>query len=110
MPKRKSRDLLTFEIGFYEKLVAAYPDDYVYAYRYGRNLVERGEFARALPWLEQAAPKAYGVNRLSVAQYRAEALRKLGRDDDAKQVVADALKANGPFFADEVLKLKAVLG
>jgi len=63
-----------------------------------------------LPWLEQAAPKAYGVNRLSVAQYRADALRKLGRIDDAKQVVADALKANGPFFADEVLKLKAVLG
>ena len=94
----------------FPKLIAAYPDDYVYAYRYGRNLVERGEFARALPWLEQAAPKAYGVNRLSVAQYRAEALRKLGRDDDAKQVVADALKANGPFFADEVLKLKAVLG
>jgi thiol-disulfide isomerase/thioredoxin len=94
----------------FPKLIAAYPDDYVYAYRYGKNLVDRGEFARALPWLEQAAPKAYGVNRLSVAQYRAEALRKLGRDDDAKQVVADALKANGPFFADEVLKLKAVLG
>ena len=94
----------------FPKLIAAYPDDYVYAYRYGKNLVERGEFARALPWLEQAAPKAYGVNRLSVAQYRADALRKLGRDDDAKQVVADALKANGPFFPDEVLKLKAVLG
>ena len=94
----------------FPKLIAAYPDDYVYAWRYGKNLFERGEFARALPWLEQAAPKAYGVNRLAVAQYRAEALRKLGRDDDAKQVVADALKANGPFFPDEVLKLKAVLG
>lgn len=94
----------------FPKLIAAYPDDYVYAYRFGKSLFERGEFARALPWLEQAAPKAYGVNRLSVAQYRADALRKLGREDDAKQVVADALKANGPFFPDEVLKLKAVLG
>ncbi len=93
----------------YPQLIAAYPDDYVYAFRHGRNLVERGEFARALPWLEQAAPKAYGVNRLNVARYRAEALRKLGRDDDAKQVVADALKANGPFFPDEVAKLKATL-
>ena len=73
-------------------------------------LLGEGEFALALPWLEQAAPKAYGVNRLSVAQYRADALRKLGRDEDARQVVADALKANGPFFPDEVLKLKAVLG
>ncbi|WP_293368369.1 thioredoxin family protein [Nevskia sp.] len=94
----------------FPKLVAAYPDDYVYAYRHGKNLVERGEFARALPWLEQAAPKAYGVNRLNVAQFRAKALRELGREDDAKQVVADALKANGPFFPDEVLKVKAVLG
>lgn len=93
----------------FPKLIAAYPDDYVYAYRFGKSLVERGEYARALPWLEQAAPKAYGVNRLSVAQHRAEALRKLGRDQDAKQVVADALKANGPFFPDEVAKLKAAL-
>ncbi len=93
----------------FPKLIAAWPDDYVYAYRYGRSLIERGETEKALPWLAQAAPKAYGLNRLVVAQYRAEALVKLGRVDDARQVVAEALKANGPFFPEQAAKLKALL-
>jgi len=41
-------------------LIAAYPDDYVYPYRYGRSLFERGNATAALPFLEQAADKAYG--------------------------------------------------
>jgi len=93
----------------FPQLIAAYPDDYVYAYRFGKSLAERGQYAKALPYFEQAAPKAYGVNRLTVAQWRAQTLIKLGRNDDAKQVVADALKANGPFFPELTTKLKAVV-
>ena len=93
----------------YPKLIAAYPDDYVYAWRYGRSLIERGEVEKALPWLAQAAPKAYGLNRLTVAQTLAEALVRLGRVDEAKQVVAEALKANGPFFPEQAARLKAAV-
>ena len=99
----KTADLDTL----YPQLIAAYPDDYVYAFRWGRSLAARGQYDRALPLLEQAAPKAYGANRLQVAQVRAEVLVKLDRRDDARQVVAEALKANGPFFPEQAAKLKA---
>ncbi len=90
-------------------LIAAYPDDYVYAFRYGRSLLARGQAARALPLLEQAAPKAYGVNRLKVAEQRVRALQALGRGAEARRVGAEALKANGPWFADDAARLKALL-
>ncbi len=93
----------------YPKLIAAYPDDYVYAYRYGRNLIERGEPAKALPYLEQAATKAYGQNRLAVATQRVKALKALKREPEAKKVVAEALKANGPWFPEDAARLKAQL-
>ena len=91
------------------KLIAAYPDDYVYAYRYGRSLLDRNQPAEALKYLEQAAPKTFGSNRLLVAGLRAKALLALKRRADAEQVVAEALEANGPWFPDEAAKLKAVL-
>jgi thiol-disulfide isomerase/thioredoxin len=93
----------------YPQLIAAYPDDYVYAFRFGRSLAARGQYDKALGYLEQAAPKAYGANRLQVAQLRAEVLVKLNRATDAKQVAADALKANGPFFPEQAAKLKATV-
>ena len=93
----------------YPKLVAAWPDDYVYPYRFGRSLLERKRAAEALPWLEKAAEKAYGENRLGVALYRVKALKALGRGDDAKQVVADVLEQNGQWFPEQVAKLKAEL-
>jgi len=93
----------------YPKLIAAYPDDYVYYYRFGKNLAARGQYQQALIYLRQAAPKAYGVNRLEVAEQQAQALLKLNRRDDAKQVVADALKANGPWFPEQAAKLKALV-
>jgi hypothetical protein len=86
----------------YPKLIAAYPDDYVYYYRFGKS-------QQALIYLQQAAPKAYGVNRLNVAEQQAQALLKLNRADDAKQAVADALKANGPWFPEQAAKLKALV-
>ena len=91
------------------KLIAAYPDDYVYAYRHGKSLLERGQAAAALPFLEQASEKAFGVNRLGVASARAKALLALNRRGDAEKVVADALEANGPWFPEAAAKLKAIL-
>lgn len=93
----------------YPKLIAAYPDDYVYAYRFGKSLVARGQYQQGLIYLQQAAPKAYGINRLNVAEQEAQALLKLNRPDDAKQAVADALKANGPWFPEQAAKLKALV-
>jgi thiol-disulfide isomerase/thioredoxin len=91
------------------QLIAAWPDDYVYPYRYGRSLLERGKPAEALPYLEKASEKAFGVNRLAVAGLRAKALIALNRRADAEKVVADTLQANGPWFPEQAAKLKAVL-
>ena len=91
------------------KLIAAYPDDYVYAYRYGRSLLERKQPAAALPYLEQAAGKTFGVNRLMVATLRVQALLALKRRDDAEKVVAEALQENGPWFPEQAQKLKDAL-
>jgi hypothetical protein len=91
------------------KLIAAYPDDYVYPYRYGRSLLERGKAAEALPYLEQAADKTFGVNRLTVATLRVQALLALHREKDAESVVAETLKENGPWFPEQAAKLKAAL-
>ena len=91
------------------KLIAAYPDDYVYSYRYGASLLKRNKPAEALPYLERAAEKSFGANRLAVASLRAKALIALNRRPDAEKVVADALEANGPWFPEQAEHLKAVL-
>ncbi|HVT34605.1 MAG TPA: thioredoxin family protein [Nevskiaceae bacterium] len=93
----------------YPKLIAAYPEPYDYYYRYGKNLAKRGEYARALPLLEQAAPRSYGRNRLWVAQWRAYTLLQLKRNDDANVVASEAMQANGPWFPDDIARLKGVL-
>jgi thioredoxin-like negative regulator of GroEL len=91
------------------KLIAAYPDDYVYAYRYARNLAARGRHEQALPYYAQAAAQAYGVNKLRNAELRAKSLQALDRPAEARKVLAEALKANGPFFPEDAAKLKAML-
>ncbi len=93
----------------YPKLIAAYPDDYVYTYRYGKSLLDRDQPAKALPLLQQAADKAYGENRLAVAMVRVKALKALKRQADAEQVVADVLEQNGQWFPEQVEKLKQAL-
>lgn len=92
-----------------EKLVLAYPADYVYANRYARVLAARGEHEKALPWFASAAEKAYGANRLKNAQARVQSLLALQRTAEARLAVAQALKANGPWFVEEAAKLKALL-
>ena len=91
------------------KLIEAYPQDYVYAFRKGKVLALRGEHAPALPFFEQAAGKAYGINQLHNAEFRAKSLQALNRNNEARQVLADVLKTTGPFFPDEADKLKAYL-
>ncbi len=91
------------------QLIAAWPEDYVYAYRHGKNLAARGQHAVALPFFEQAAATAYGVNRLRNAELRARSLQALDRVDDARQVLSEALHANGPWFPEEAARLKSLL-
>ena len=100
----------TEEFDAYQReLIAAYPDDYVYAYRYGASLVKAGKPADALPYLSQAADKAYGANRLAVALQRVKALKALHRNDEAKKVADDALETNGPWFPKQAQALKSEL-
>ena len=93
----------------YPKLIAAYPDDYVYPYRWGKSLLERDKAAQTLPLLEKANEKAYDENRIAVAIQRVKALKALKRQSDAEKVVADVLEQNGEWFPDEVAKLKETL-
>lgn len=93
----------------FPKLIEAWPDDYVYPYRHARSLAERGKHAEALPLYEQAAAKTYGVNTLRIAELRARSLQALNRNAEARDVLAEALQANGPWFAEDAAKLKAML-
>lgn len=100
----------TAELDAYQrKLIAAYPQDYVYPYRYGRSLLENGKPADALPYLAQAYDKSYGENRLRVASFRVKALKALHRDSEARKVADDALSTNGPWFPKAAAQLKAQL-
>lgn len=92
-----------------EQLIAAYPNDYVYAYRHGRYLLDQGQAAQALPFLEQASKKAYGANTLTVAGQRAKALTALGRKDEARKVVDVAVAAQQKEFPEQAAKLKATI-
>ncbi|SDG08049.1 thioredoxin family protein [Dyella sp. 333MFSha] len=92
-----------------KQLIAAYPDDYVYSYRYGRRLVEKGDAAGGLPYLDAAATKAYGANRFTVATFRVKALRALHRDGEAKKVVAETIAAEGKAFPEQSKKLQESL-
>jgi hypothetical protein len=92
-----------------KQLIAAYPDDYVYNYRYGRRLVESGKFKQGLPYLETAAKKAYGANTISVATYRVKALHALNRDAEARKLVASTVAAQGSAFPEQAKKLQETL-
>lgn len=92
-----------------KQLIAAYPNDYVYNYRYGRRLVESGKPAEGLPYLDAAAKKAYGANTISVATYRVKALHALNRDAEARKLVAATVAAQGKAFPEQTKKLQEVL-
>lgn len=94
----------------YPKLVAAYPADYVYAYRYGKWLAGRKEWARALEWLEKADKLCYGANRLAVTKWRAQTLAGLGRSDEAKGLLDREIRAYAKAFPDETAPLVELRG
>ncbi|MFK2875838.1 thioredoxin family protein [Rhodanobacter hydrolyticus] len=91
------------------QLIAAYPDDYVYAYRYGRSLLDGGNPAEALPYLNKAADKSYGANRLAVTLQQVRALKALHKDAEARKLASDVLAANGPWYPRQAAALKAEL-
>jgi len=91
------------------QLIVAYPDDYVYAYRYGRSLLDAGNPAAALPYLGNAAAKAYGANRLAVTLQQVRALKALHRDTEARQLATSVLATNGLWFPKQAAALKAEL-
>ena len=93
----------------YLKLIAAYPDDYVYPSRYAKFLAAHDQHEQALPYFEQAATRAYGVNRLKNAEARAKSLLALKRNDEAKAIVREALKANGPWFPEDATRLRLLV-
>jgi hypothetical protein len=82
---------------FYGELVAAYPSDYVYPYRFARALLEKHDAAGALRWAESADKLAYGANRLSVTKVRCAALIALGRKDEAAALLKRDIKAGQAF-------------
>lgn len=93
----------------FPRLIEAWPDDYVYLDRHARSLAARGKHAEAAPLFEQAAAKAYGVNKLKVAANRAKTLQALGRAAEAREVLAQALQDNGQWFTEDAARLKAML-
>lgn len=97
----------TDELDTLEKqLIAAYPDDYVYNYRYGRRLVDSGKAAEGLPYLDAAAKKAYGANAITVASVRVKALKSLNRGAEARKLVAQTVAAQGKAFPEQTKKLQ----
>jgi tetratricopeptide (TPR) repeat protein len=93
----------------YPKLIAAYPNDPVYEYRYAQSLVARGRPEQAISHFERAAPLAQGLNRLVIAQSWAQTLIKLGRAEQARSAVDDSIKAVGPWFPEQAAKLRAIV-
>jgi hypothetical protein len=96
-------------LAWLDVLIAAYPGDYVYAFRKGKVLAARNQHADALKLFEQAAGKAYGINQLHNAEVRAKSLQALNRNNEARNVLAEVLKTTGPFFPDEAAKLTAYM-
>lgn len=92
----------------YPRLVAAYPADYVYSQRFAKYLLEKGDAAAALPWIEKSAKLSYGANRLAVTEVRAKCLAALGRKDEARKFLERDIKAGKAFPAAQD-RLKSVL-
>ncbi len=93
----------------YPKLIAAYSHDPVYEHRYAKSLVSRGRPELALPHFERALSQANGRYRLIIAQDWVQVLIKLGRAEQARNVVNSVLKANGSDFSNETAKLQALV-
>lgn len=95
--------------GWYEKLAQAYPADYVYAHRFAKWLLGRGEPEAALEWAGKADKLSYGANRLAVTSVRAKALAAVGRRDEAAALLQRDAKAGKNAFPKEARELEEQL-
>lgn len=93
----------------YPRLIKAYPSDYVYSYRYAKNLLGRGEFAKALPHAENGLRLSYGVNRIQAAAMKGRALAGLKRQAQARALLEAELKAARTRFPRDLKPLEDVL-
>jgi thioredoxin-related protein len=92
---------------FYKELIAAYPSDYVYSYRYAKWLHERKRPDEALSWIEEADKLCYGANRLKVTLVRAKILTDLDRKSEAKDLLSRDAKAGRKAFPKDAAELEA---
>jgi Thiol:disulfide interchange protein len=97
------------EDAMFRKLVKAFPDDYVFPYYFAQTLHRRGDDKTALPYIEKADKKAYGINRLYVAELHAKILAGLGRAGDGVKVLSQALQTNGPWFPDQAMQARDLM-
>ena len=93
----------------YPKLAQAYPSDYVYAYRYAKNLRGRKKNAEALSWIEKAQALAYGANRVAVTQLHAEILKELKQDKAAAELLEKEIQASQADFPKQTQDLRDLL-
>lgn len=94
----------------YAKLIEIYPLDYVYPYRYAKNLYSRKEYDQALLWVEKANLLCYGANLISVNHLRAQVLSALGRKSEALDLLKREIDANRGRFPKEITRLETLLG
>ncbi len=93
----------------YPRLIKAYPADYVYSYRYAKNLLGRKEFARALPHADAGLRLSYGVNRLSAAAVKGRVLAGLKRKAEARAFLEAELNAARKRFPKDLIPLEDAL-
>ncbi|OGS01520.1 MAG: hypothetical protein A3G41_07280 [Elusimicrobia bacterium RIFCSPLOWO2_12_FULL_59_9] len=93
----------------YPELARAYPADYVYNYRYAKNLYDRKQAGRALEWIEKAERLCYGVNRLWVTLLKAKILDALQRRPEALRLLKRDIKAHSSRFPEESAQLQSLL-
>ena len=92
-----------------ERLVKAYPNDYVYAYRLAQHLQNEGRAADALAMSEKAYNLSYGANRIPVASLRASILASRGAVEDARALLRIELKSAKLRFPKEAPGLEVLL-
>jgi thioredoxin-related protein len=84
--------------GLYPKLIAAYPADYVYSFRYAKNLHGRKDDGAALAYIEKGVALSYGGNRIGAAVLKGRILAGLGRKEEALRLLeAEKRAAKGRF-------------
>ncbi|MEK7747120.1 MAG: hypothetical protein AAB576_10665, partial [Elusimicrobiota bacterium] len=93
----------------YPRLIKAYPADYVYSYRFAKNLLGRKEFARALPHAETGLRLSYGANRLQAAALKGRVLAGLKRKAQARAFLEAELNAARKRFPKDLKPLEDAL-